>query len=46
MIAFAVTWFHIFEFFEQEADMLGAKNLSRSEFAETPSTFVKAYEEV
>ena len=44
LIAFVVTWSLILDFFEQEAD--SQRVLSKEEYENAPSTFVKAYEEV
>jgi hypothetical protein len=43
-VAFAITWSLIFQFFEEEAILL--KPLSKEDWLNSPSTFVKAYEEV
>ena len=44
IIAFAITWSLILDFFEQEADAM--RDLPYEEFLNARSTFVKAYEEV
>lgn len=44
IIAFAITWSLILDFFEQEADAM--RDLPYEEFLNARSTFVRAYEEV
>ena len=44
IVAFTVTWTLIFQFFDTEAELL--RPLSREDWLKSPSTFVKAYEEV
>ena len=44
VVAFSVTWNLIFQFFQEEALLL--QPLSKAEWLASPSTFVKAYEQV